>query len=182
PLPRLLAVHLRRGDFEQHCAGLERDSAGWQGINEAEGLMDRYTPPLGGLQTPAEHAEFARHCWPSIDDVMRHVRRVRQEWEEGLRGRIERHWRLNTVYVCTNGDTVWWDAITSALRADGWEVRGSADMDFVRDSERIVGLAVDMEIAARAEVFIGNGWSTFTSNVNLLRMAHGAPPGSIRFW
>jgi hypothetical protein len=119
-------------------------------------------------------------------------------------------WRLNTVYVATNGDTVWWDAITSELRADGWEVRGSADMDFMRDidrvhdgpsrltqvereerfihdaqgkegevagsldrwvdegemrarnrweSERVVGLAVDMEIAARAEVFIGNGVS-----------------------
>ncbi|KAF8510832.1 hypothetical protein JB92DRAFT_3118579 [Gautieria morchelliformis] len=90
PMPRLLVVHLRRGDFEEHRAGLARDSAGWQGINEAEGRMDRYTPPLGGLQTPADHAEFGRHCWPSIDDVMQHVRRVREEWEEGLRWPIER--------------------------------------------------------------------------------------------
>ena len=77
-------------------------------------------------------------------------------------------WRLTRVYVSTNGDSAWWEAITSELRGDGWEVRGSADMDFVRDedggesserrkSERVVGLAVDMEVAARAEVFIGNG-------------------------
>ncbi|KAF8498035.1 hypothetical protein JB92DRAFT_987475 [Gautieria morchelliformis] len=41
-MPRLLAVHMRRGHFERHCAGLERDSVGWQGVNEAEGLMDRW--------------------------------------------------------------------------------------------------------------------------------------------
>ncbi|KAF8517472.1 hypothetical protein JB92DRAFT_2176549 [Gautieria morchelliformis] len=93
PTARLPAVHLRRGDFEQHCAGLELDSAGWQGINEADGLMDRYTPPLGGLQDPADHTDFARHCWLSIDGVMQHVRRVREEWEEGLPGRIESVWR-----------------------------------------------------------------------------------------
>lgn len=151
---------------------------------------------------------------------MQHVRRVRREWELRVRGRGRWHvrsteeqpthardgknWRLNRVYVSTNGDAVWWATVTDALRADGWEVRGSADMDFVRDgnldkrevdregggennfdsendmeegaldagarmerertrrknrleSERVVGLAVDMEVAARAEVFIGNG-------------------------
>ncbi|KAF8531865.1 hypothetical protein JB92DRAFT_2847048 [Gautieria morchelliformis] len=28
---------------------------------------------------------------------------------------------------------VWWDAIMAALRADGWEVQGSAEIDFIRD-------------------------------------------------
>ncbi|KAF8506206.1 hypothetical protein JB92DRAFT_735256 [Gautieria morchelliformis] len=121
-----------------------------------------------------------------------------------------------------------------SLRADGWAVRGSADMNFMREDEyvydgpspklraehegrfirdtqgkeggsfskwvdeldaagearwrnrrqgeRVVGLAVDMVIAARAEVFIGNGWSSYTANINLLRMAHGALRASIRFW
>ncbi|KAF8525408.1 hypothetical protein JB92DRAFT_1289411 [Gautieria morchelliformis] len=86
PMPRLLVVHLRLGTFSSTV----QDSAGWQGSNETEGRIDQYTPPLGGLQPPADHAEFGRHCWPSIDDVMQHVRRVREEWEEGLRGRIER--------------------------------------------------------------------------------------------
>ena len=123
---------------------------------------------------------------------MEHVRRVRVEWQTQTSKweRVERRdegaestsemtgdeWRLTKVYVSTNGDEAWWEAITSELRADGWEVRGSKDMDFVRDgegvwegsqvrrrkSERIVGLAVDMEIAARAEVFIGNGVRTST--------------------
>ncbi|KAF8457880.1 hypothetical protein JB92DRAFT_121294 [Gautieria morchelliformis] len=50
PTARFPAVHLRRGDFEQHCAGLERDSAGWQGINEADGLMDRGSLPFRRLR------------------------------------------------------------------------------------------------------------------------------------
>ena len=73
---------------------------------------------------------------------------MREEWEAQLRwqGGAGRHdagsasgntkgdeWRLTKVYVSTNGDAAWWDAITSALRMDGWEVRGSADMDFGRD-------------------------------------------------
>lgn len=161
----------------------------------------RYVLPPGGANTPDQQATFARHCWPTLDDVIRHVRRVREEWEydvaRGMHGMVakqrqgvedmvkgggrgggeDKKWRLKRVYVSTNGDSVWWERVTGALSADGWEVRGSADMDFVgerareeapagggearRASERVVGLAVDMEVAARAEVFIGNGVSWF---------------------
>ncbi|KAF8462231.1 hypothetical protein JB92DRAFT_2776847, partial [Gautieria morchelliformis] len=174
PLPRVLALHLRRGDFEEHCVKLASWNSAWQGLNEAEGVGDRYTPPPGGLKTPAERAEFARRCWPSLDDIMQcyahdgpsSVMRVEHEGrfirdsqgEEGVSGDAFSQW-------------------VDELDADG-EVRSTKR----RESERVVGLAVDMEIAARAEVFIGNGWSSFTSNVNLLRMAHGAPRASIRFW
>jgi hypothetical protein len=41
PLARLLALHLRRGDFEQHCVLLAGWNSSWQGINEAEGVVDR---------------------------------------------------------------------------------------------------------------------------------------------
>jgi hypothetical protein len=182
----------------------------------------RYTIPSGGLKTPAERAIFIQHCWPSLDDIIRHVRRVREEWEVQVRSPeyVERQgsaekittgdeWRLTRVYVSTNGDTVWWETISSALRKDGWEVRGSADMDFGRDelveavevgdeeigwmkswdtqgggreaeramkrergwnrrkSERIVGMTVDMEVSARAEVFIGNGVRGYTLTFSL---------------
>jgi hypothetical protein len=141
-------------------------------------------------------------------------------------------WHLNTVYVANNGDAAWWDTITAALRAEGWEVRGSADMDFMRDieyvhddpsrlmevehevrfmrdargkergrggvfkkwvdglngegerrarkraSEKVVGMAVDMEVAARAEVFIGNG----VSGPFRLLMVHPCHVFFMLFW
>jgi hypothetical protein len=39
-LPRLLALHLRRGDFEGHCVILAYYNATWQGINADEGVVD----------------------------------------------------------------------------------------------------------------------------------------------
>jgi hypothetical protein len=40
PLRRLLALHLRRGDFDMHCATLAYYNATWQSINAAEGVVD----------------------------------------------------------------------------------------------------------------------------------------------
>jgi hypothetical protein len=37
----LLALHLRHRDFEQHCVHLAGWNSAWQGINEAEGVVDR---------------------------------------------------------------------------------------------------------------------------------------------
>jgi hypothetical protein len=42
PLPRTLALHLRRGDYEAHCVNLRKWGAGFLGVNEAEGLGDRW--------------------------------------------------------------------------------------------------------------------------------------------
>jgi len=42
-------------------------------------------------------------------------------------------------------------------------------------------VAADMMIAASAELFIGNGFSTVTANVNMLRLGRKAKPESIRF-
>ena len=42
PLPGTLALHLRRGDYEEHCSHLAEWGAGWLGVNEAEGVGDRW--------------------------------------------------------------------------------------------------------------------------------------------
>ena len=119
--------------------------------------------PDHGVAAPA----FQRHCWPALPDVLARVRAVRAQWQaEHARGR-----RLARVYVLTNGERAWWEAVRGALRAEGWDVRGSGDMVFGgagegggeggarRAAERVVGQAVDMAVAVRAEVFIGNGVS-----------------------
>jgi len=45
----------------------------------------------------------------------------------------------------------------------------------------MVGDGVDMAVAEKAEVFLGNGFSSLTSNVVMLRMAKGPGPSTYRF-
>lgn len=44
PLEGMLALHLRRGDYEKHCVLLREWGAGFLGVNEAEGMGDRCVP------------------------------------------------------------------------------------------------------------------------------------------
>jgi hypothetical protein len=41
PLSRVLALHLRRGDYKEHCEMLSVWGSGYLGVNEAEGFVDR---------------------------------------------------------------------------------------------------------------------------------------------
>lgn len=43
----------------------------------------------------------------------------------------------------------------------------------MRNGERDWKVAVDIELARRAEVFIGNGYSSLTSQIVALRLADG---------
>lgn len=59
--------------------------------------------------------------------------------------------------------SVWLEGLRDKLREDGWEdVMGSAGLVLDRE-QRYVSGAVDMGIAERAEVFVGNGVSPFFS-------------------
>ncbi|KDN39137.1 hypothetical protein RSAG8_09044, partial [Rhizoctonia solani AG-8 WAC10335] len=42
-------------------------------------------------------------------------------------------------------------------------------------------VAIDMELASRSHAYVGNGFTDFSSNVVLLRVARGLPVGSLRF-
>lgn len=69
--------------------------------------------------------------------------------------------RLKRVYVMTNewAGSFWLRGLREELREDGWEdVMGSAELVLDRE-QRYVSGAVDMGIAQRAEVFVGNGVS-----------------------
>lgn len=78
---------------------------------------------------------------------------------------------LKKIYILTNGEPIWLDEVKDALRQDakdGWA--GLAweweDIAISRDlrlgwEEKPVSQALDMYVAQRAEVFIGNGVSCF---------------------
>ncbi|KAF7344133.1 SH3 and PX-domain-containing 3 [Mycena venus] len=177
PIPGLLALHLRRGDYADHCknlAGWGSDYNTWNKMGNPEFRATGRYPSLPDHLTVRENetrydAAYA-HCWPSPDAIVERVRAVRE-------GR-----NLRTVYMATNGEPEWVGAIAARLRADGWDqVASSLDMELAPD-EFAVSQAVDMGVLVAAEVFIGNGFSSVSSNVVQLRLAGGRGPDTSRFW
>jgi hypothetical protein len=66
---------------------------------------------------------------------------------------------LDVLYVLTNADAAWVKEFALTVQGEGWgTVVGSPDL-ILNDEQTEVAMAVDMEIARRAEVFIGNGVS-----------------------
>jgi hypothetical protein len=64
---------------------------------------------------------------------------------------------LDILYVLTNAGADWFAEFKANMLADGWGTVVSGT-DFVLDDEqKEVDMAMDMEIARRAAVFIGNG-------------------------
>jgi hypothetical protein len=127
-------------------------ASGYNSWNLLPSLPDAYNPPIDTNEGEA-FEEFMRHCWPSVDDIVKRVRDVKRDYENS-------GGRLNSIYVMTNGKQPWIDELTERLLTSGmgWErVTSSLDMIFVSEPEKLVNQAVDMEIGKRAAVFVGNG-------------------------
>jgi hypothetical protein len=183
----LLAIHVRRGDFQDHCVHLATWSSDWQVFNTFAAFSDK-------LDKPSDEEErkslYMRRCYPSIEEIVEKVRKVRMEAANPLR----------YLYIMTNGAVPWVKELKSAIIQDmDWDHVGSSrDLD-LSWQQKFVSQALDMSVAQRAQVFIGNGvrvtssdrdivltgddkWSSLTSNVVMLRMAQGSEPDTNRFW
>ncbi|KAF7983707.1 hypothetical protein HWV62_19641 [Athelia sp. TMB] len=177
PIPGLLVLHVRKGDFEAHCAHLADWASTFNGFNSFPDLPDLFTPPAGcggGRSTEAGRVEYMARCAPGIGAMVAKVARVRAEARAPL----------TRVYVMTNAPLPWSEALKDALRAmpGGWAAVGSS-RDLVLDAEqRYVAQAADMLAGQRAQVFVGNGFSSLTSNIVMLRMAKGGDARANRFW
>ncbi|KAH8105531.1 hypothetical protein DFH11DRAFT_1518929 [Phellopilus nigrolimitatus] len=177
PLRDLVAVHLRRGDYARHCPRLAQWGATYMGFNQFDSLPDHFEPPpFSSLTTLTGRTDYyMQHCWPSISDIVTRLAEVRKTYPEG-EGELKR------VYVLTNGWPGWVDSLREELVKDGWEdVKSSLDIQ-VDGEQKYVAMAIDMAIAERAEVFVGNGFSSLSSNIVMLRMAKEMDPLSSRFW
>ncbi|KAG1835005.1 hypothetical protein DFJ58DRAFT_821029 [Suillus subalutaceus] len=111
-------------------------------------VTENYTAPIPGL-------------------LALHVRRGDFQDPLLVQVRVESEEPLTHVYIMTNGAVAW--------------IKSSRDLDITWEQKFVVQ-ALDMLVAQRSEVFIGNGWSSLTSNVVMLRMAQSFPPDSNRFW
>ena len=171
PLSSLLALHIRRGDYIRHCPRLARWGATFLGFNSfpSFGSEELFKEPdflsLGGREE-----YYRKRCWPSVEEVVRKLRRVREEWEGGSNNTSHHHEisqstrdsnarTLRHLYLMTNGWPSFVSELRHALLADGWEtLTSSLDVERGLDSEqKWVAMAVDMAVAERAAVLVGNG-------------------------
>ncbi|KAG6856618.1 hypothetical protein H0H87_002574, partial [Tephrocybe sp. NHM501043] len=144
-IPGLVAIHLRRGDFKGHCKFLIRWKADYMGFNRFPEMLDvldssKWTEP------EALKRYYMTHCMPEIDQIVERLHAIRKA-NPGI----------NRVYALTNGKGSWVDELKHELLKDGWlDVKSSLDMK-MDSAQQHVSMAVDMAIAEKAEVFIGNG-------------------------
>ncbi|TFL07545.1 hypothetical protein BDV98DRAFT_647105 [Pterulicium gracile] len=176
PGDRYLAVHFRRGDFEDHCRILSERQTGfttWAVLPELQSAI--LSPPLD----TANGSSVMEHCYPSIERVI-----------AAIKMQTERHPLTTAVHVLHDGA---WDHPTvyylthrlgSELKAQslGWvgspiaRVTHSGQVP-LQWGEADWAVAVDLEIARRADGFIGNGYSSFSTQAIALRL--GADSGKL---
>ncbi|KAJ7692998.1 hypothetical protein B0H17DRAFT_1159545 [Mycena rosella] len=170
PLNGLLVLHIRRGDYESWCNDAYKDGMSFTGFNSFPALPNRYTPPN---RHAAGSAAIARqHCLPSIPEILQKVLTV-----------TEPH--ITRIYVMTNASPSWLADLKRALgAAHHWPngIATSRDLELSWEGKFVSG-AIDMHVGQRADIFIGNGFSSLTSNIVMLRMHNPElKPSDIHFW
>ncbi|KAF8625525.1 hypothetical protein AX17_006837 [Amanita inopinata Kibby_2008] len=172
PLDGLLVIHVRQGDFDKHCRHFVTHSSEYNGFNAFPELPDRFDPPQGE-DTPEKVETYLRHCFPNISQIVERVVDVREK-SEGLK----------KMYIMTNAKRQWLDELKEALREKSeWEeITTSRDL-WLSWEQKPVAQALDMYVAQRAQAFVGNGFSSLTSNVVMFRMgSESLDPNNTFFW
>ncbi|KAJ7851503.1 hypothetical protein B0H14DRAFT_2761623 [Mycena olivaceomarginata] len=159
PLRGLIALHIPRQNHEAVCADAYSSVGSFAGFNNLSELPDRYSPP-GRDGSDRTWEITRRHCLPSIPEIVEKVLTISEP-------------HTTRVYVITDEAAHPWLAdLTAALSAAyHWPhgISTSVDLKLSREG-KFVSQALEMCIGQHAEKFIGNGFSTFTSNTVLLRM------------
>ncbi|KAJ7800104.1 hypothetical protein B0H14DRAFT_3786372 [Mycena olivaceomarginata] len=144
-------------------------------LGELPQVMDQFTPLPGDDPTRVE--TMMGHCLPDNAQIIKKLYDVREDCinDSTSLGRV-----LDVLYLLTNEQGPWHDELRVSMKGAGWNtIVTSRDLLLDMEQEE-VGMAVDMELARRAAVFIGNGWSSFTSNIIHQRLVDGREPLSIR--
>ncbi|KZT10756.1 uncharacterized protein LAESUDRAFT_721130 [Laetiporus sulphureus 93-53] len=172
-IPGLLAIHVRRGDFVRHCKRLAQWEANYVAYNAFPSMPDQQDFPPN-TPAPARTEMYRARCYPEIDEIVRRIEEIRNS--EAGQG-------LQNIYIMTNAPPDWIYDLKAALRRSwGWaDIASSRDL-LLNQEQGYVKQAIDMLIGQRAQVFIGNPFSSLSGQVNMLRMANGFSPESCRLW
>ncbi|CAA7260580.1 unnamed protein product [Cyclocybe aegerita] len=168
-----IAVHLRRGDFEDHCKYLNTTHQGFTTWGSLPLLRPATYPPA--LNT-TDAASIMEHCYPSLHRIL-----------DAISKQARSRGNVRAIHILHDGA---WDhptvylqfyKLSQALTNERWttqhgwvggpmlRVTQSADVPMER-GERDWRVCVDVELARRAEVFIGNGYSSLSTQVVALRL------------
>jgi len=159
PFDRMLAVHVQRGNsFKKDCMDAAEKNLSFYGWNQLPYLPYRFQHPIGPewrRGSPENIALFIEHCYPDDDLVYRKIRQAKLEHEATAGPKQPR--TLDVLFLATNEKPDWQKAMKRILLQAGWgTVVTTRDLQLV--SEQIeVGVAVEMELAQRAAVFLGSG-------------------------
>ncbi|KAF8324073.1 hypothetical protein DL93DRAFT_2036218, partial [Clavulina sp. PMI_390] len=174
-IPGLVTLHVRRKDFYFHCLWMGPWGV-FDGWNQLSTLPDRFEPPpsTGDSNDNNPRSDYLlKRCWVDIDPIVARLDALRKDYPNDT---------LDKVYVSTNEDEKWLAELKGKLKEHGWtDVRSTFDLDLSWE-ESGVDNAIDMEMASRGHVFVGNGFSSFTSTVVRLRLIDGTPSKYTRFW
>lgn len=147
----LLAMHVRRGDYDFHCRHIANWSSTYTSWALLPQLIDSFKVPDDcgdGKASPEAVAAYLRVCWPTNEQIVERAKLMRTL-----------HPGLNRVYILTNGKPDYLAKLKSDLKRDGW-AKVSTSQDMTLDwQETWVAQSIDMAIAQRSEVFVGNGVS-----------------------
>lgn len=169
-VPGLVTLHVRRKDFYWHCLWLGPRGV-FDGWNQLPFLPDRFTPPTNNED--ARKSYLQDRCWTEQDAIVSRLASLRKDFPKD---------KLDKVYLSSNEGEEWIGELRKKLVASGWEsVTSTFDLDLTWE-ESGVDNAIDMELASRGQVFVGNGFSSFTSTVVRLRLVDGREPKYTRFW
>ncbi|KAJ7205855.1 hypothetical protein B0H12DRAFT_1034925 [Mycena haematopus] len=177
PFDRVLAMHLRRGDYEEHCRWMAYINTAFYSWSLFPHLPDRF---VSEPDAPGKDERFLARCWPDIEGIVKKAAEARKDYLAQPRTGTDSEPTLDVLYVLTNEKSAWLEELKNALKRDGWTVATSQNLKLDAE-QRDVSMAVDMEIARRAAVFVGNGWSSFTSNIVYQRLLDKRDPITIRF-
>ncbi|KAJ3516697.1 hypothetical protein NLJ89_g965 [Agrocybe chaxingu] len=170
----MLAIHLRRGDYREACLSLANWNSTIYGWDLLEFLPDNFIPPSGGVlgkNTPENVEVHMTHCWPNERQVLEKKKHnSRNDYVKSTEEVID------ILYILTDDQTECLGRVKSLRKSDGWRVI-ITNHDLVLDQGgKDVDIAVDMEFAIQAAIFVGNGWSSFTSNIVHRRLVKGILP------
>jgi hypothetical protein len=156
PFDRMLAVHLRRGDYQTACLGFAQWNSTFYSWNLLSFLPDKFHHPSGWDADRNETiTTYMRHCFPTEVFITNKIRESRRAYIDAAKPGEVRY--LDTVYILTNEQTEWTEQLKRMLYDDGWNHVVTTRQLELDSQQKDVGMAVDMDLARRAAVFIGNG-------------------------
>jgi len=171
PYDRMLAIHIRRGDYEAACKHFARWNSTFYSWNLLDLLPDHFVHPVGWDTDPEETLRtYITHCYPTATFILDKIRSAREAYYKAAKPGQVRF--LDTVYILTNDKTEWIKGVIKALRSDGWYHIVTTEELELDSHQKDVGMAVDMDFGRKAAVFIGNGVSfmAFPGGYPLIRL------------